>query len=403
MEPAIEIAERGHAVASIVAYKWAAAVPELRDSAGLRAKPSCRAAARRRWASSFACPATRRRCASSPNRAPRAYYEGEIAEQIAARSRREGGGALTLDDLRDYRAEWVEPIAQGLSRLHGARDSAERPGHRGADRAGHPREVRREGAAVDNVESQHLQIEAMKLAFADVYRYVADPRSMEVTPEQMLDDAYLPSARALIDPTSAPASSASACRRRAAPIYMSVADERGMMVSFIQSNYMGFGSGVVVPGTGIACRTAAAVSRWIRSRRTWWKAASGRSTPSSRRSSRAGDGRGSGHELRRDGRRHAAARPSADRSCACSTTASSRRPRATRRAGRCHGARSTSSRRMAPDRSWPACARWATRPRPTQDPYMDFGSGQYIWRLGRRRRRLRGGQRLAARRPGGGI
>ena len=105
--------------------------------------------------------------------------------------------------------------------------------------------------AVDNVESQHLQIEAMKLAFADVYRYVADPRSMEVTPEQMLDDAYLTSRAKLIDHKRATQFDFG-MPKAGGTIYMSVADERGMMVSFIQSNYMGFGSGIVVPDSGIA-------------------------------------------------------------------------------------------------------------------------------------------------------
>ena len=104
---------------------------------------------------------------------------------------------------------------------------------------------------VDSADSQHLQIEAMKLAFADLYRYLADPRTMEVTPTEMLSDSYLARRAALID-----------MKRAARPsfgqpagggtIYLSAADESGMMVSFIQSNYMGFGSRVVVPGTGIS-------------------------------------------------------------------------------------------------------------------------------------------------------
>ena len=103
----------------------------------------------------------------------------------------------------------------------------------------------------DGVESQHLQIEAMKLAFADVYRYVADPRSMELTPAQMLDDAYLASRARLIDTTRAQAFGAGK-PASGGTIYLSTADESGMMVSFIQSNYMGFGSGVVVPGYGLS-------------------------------------------------------------------------------------------------------------------------------------------------------
>ena len=99
---------------------------------------------------------------------------------------------------------------------------------------------------VDGVDSQHLQIEAMKLAFADVYRYVAEPSAMEVTPEQMLDDAYLASRARLIDLKSAQDFQAGN-PVKGGTIYLTAADESGMMVSFIQSNYMGFGSGCVEP------------------------------------------------------------------------------------------------------------------------------------------------------------
>ena len=105
--------------------------------------------------------------------------------------------------------------------------------------------------AVDGVDSQHLQIEAMKLAFADVYRYVADPRSMDITPAQMLDPAYLKSRANLIDLKKAQNFQAGN-PVKGGTIYLTAADENGMMVSFIQSNYMGFGSGVVEPTYGIS-------------------------------------------------------------------------------------------------------------------------------------------------------
>jgi gamma-glutamyltranspeptidase/glutathione hydrolase len=105
--------------------------------------------------------------------------------------------------------------------------------------------------AVDGVDSQHLQIEAMKLAFADIYKYVAEPSSMEVTPTQMLDDAYLASRAKLIDMKKAQDFGAGN-PVKGGTIYLTAADENGMMVSFIQSNYMGFGSGCVEPEFGIS-------------------------------------------------------------------------------------------------------------------------------------------------------
>ncbi|VDR26285.1 Putative gamma-glutamyltransferase ywrD [Raoultella terrigena] len=110
---------------------------------------------------------------------------------------------------------------------------------------------------LDGIDAQHLQIEAMKLAFADVYRYVADPRSMEITPQQMLDSSYLQQRAAQIDLTRASLPTAG-MPRTGGTVYLTTADEQGMMVSFIQSNYMGFGSGVVVPEYGISLQNRGA-------------------------------------------------------------------------------------------------------------------------------------------------
>jgi gamma-glutamyltranspeptidase/glutathione hydrolase len=96
-----------------------------------------------------------------------------------------------------------------------------------------------------------LQIEAMKLAFADVYKYVAEPSAMDVTVEQMLDDAYLASRAKLIDMKKAQDFGAGN-PVKGGTIYLTAADENGMMVSFIQSNYMGFGSGCVEPEFGVS-------------------------------------------------------------------------------------------------------------------------------------------------------
>jgi gamma-glutamyltranspeptidase/glutathione hydrolase len=100
----------------------------------------------------------------------------------------------------------------------------------------------------DGPDSLHLQIEAMKLGFADINAYVSDIRFMErVKPEHLLDDAYLKSRAKLIDPKRAIDFKAGA-PEKGGTIYLTAADENGMMVSFIQSNYMGFGSGMVAPG-----------------------------------------------------------------------------------------------------------------------------------------------------------
>jgi gamma-glutamyltranspeptidase/glutathione hydrolase len=103
----------------------------------------------------------------------------------------------------------------------------------------------------DSVESHLLQIEAMKLAFADAHRYVADPASMRVSPAALLDRDYLRERASLIDLRRAQSFGPGA-PPRGGTVYVCAADASGMIVSLIQSNYMGFGSGVVVPGTGIS-------------------------------------------------------------------------------------------------------------------------------------------------------
>lgn len=249
MEPAIEIAERGYAVPPVVAGKWAKAAAELKDQPGYAEAfmPEGRAP---EVGEHFRMPAaaeTLRRIAASRGRD---FYEGELAEKIAAFSK-QCGGAMTMDDLRAYQPEWVEPISRDY---HGYTLHEIPPNGQGIAALialGIAERFDLRNMPVDSVQSQHIQIEAMKLAFADLYRYVSDPRSMTVTPMQMLDDNYLDSRAKLISLDRAVHHQAGR-PHAGGTIYLSAADENGMMISFIQSNYMGFGSGVVVPGTGIS-------------------------------------------------------------------------------------------------------------------------------------------------------
>jgi gamma-glutamyltranspeptidase/glutathione hydrolase len=249
MEPAIEIAERGYAVPPVVAQKWAAAVPELKDQPGFAHTfmPNGRAPhVGERFVFKDVANTLRRIGATKG----RDLYEGETAEKVIAFIQA-NGGAHTLDDLRSYQPEWVTPISKNYRgyTLHEIPPNGQ--GIAALMALGILEHFDLASMKVDSVESQHLQIEAMKLAMADLYRYVSDGRTMEVTPAQMLDDAYLAERAKLIDPSKAtyfgPGQPATG-----GTIYLTAADESGMMISFIQSNYMGFGSGVVVPGTGVS-------------------------------------------------------------------------------------------------------------------------------------------------------
>ncbi len=249
-EPAIELAERGHGVANIVAHKWQAQVP------GLAALPGFAEAFMPRGRAPvpgerFVFSDAAKTLAAIAKTQGEAFYRGEIAQALVRHSAAHGG-SMTLDDLASYQSEWVVPIQKEFAgyTLHEIPPNGQ--GIAALMALGILRSLGIENHPVDSVDSQHLQIEAMKLAFADVYRWVADPPAMtEVGVDQLLDDAYLLERSRRVDRKRA-----STARHGLPPaggtVYLTAADASGMMISFIQSNYMGFGSGVVVPGTGVS-------------------------------------------------------------------------------------------------------------------------------------------------------
>jgi len=250
LEPAIELAERGHGVGRIVADKWGRQVPGLKDQPGYAEAfmPRGRAPAPGERFVFATAGETLRQIALTKGEA---FYRGEIAEKLVAHAKAHGG-AMALSDLANFRPEWVTPIAKDFAghTLHEIPPNGQ--GIAALMALGMLERLDLGRYAVDSVESQHLQIEAMKLAFADTYRWVADERSMtEVTAADLLSDGYLSERAKRIDPKRA-ADPAHGTPPKGGTIYLSAADERGMMISFIQSNYMGFGSGVVVPGTGVS-------------------------------------------------------------------------------------------------------------------------------------------------------
>lgn len=180
------------------------------------------------------------------------FYHGKLAEKIDEFSR-ETGGYIRKEDLEMYDSEWVEPIHCN---------------YRGID----VWEIPPNGFGIvallalnllkgfdfkeRNAETLHKQLESMKLAFSDGNRYVADPRNMEVTSQQLLSEAYADRRRVLIGESARmPEAGDPAC---GGTVYLCTADADGNMVSYIQSNYNGFGSGIVIPGTGISMQNRGA-------------------------------------------------------------------------------------------------------------------------------------------------
>jgi gamma-glutamyltranspeptidase/glutathione hydrolase len=249
MEPAIEIAERGYLLPVVVQQKWAAATPELQSLPGFAANflPWGRAP---QVGELFRFPAAAKGLRAIAQTRGQAFYGGAIAQAIE-RFALEQGGALRASDFAAYQPEWVTPISKDYRgyTLHEIPPNGQ--GIAALMALGILRHFDVAGMAVDGPDSQHVQIEAMKLAFADVYRYVAEPSAMEVSAEQLLDDDYLASRARLIDMQRAQDFKVGN-PVKGGTIYLTAADENGMMVSLIQSNYMGFGSGCVEPTYGIS-------------------------------------------------------------------------------------------------------------------------------------------------------
>ncbi|MEA1993566.1 MAG: gamma-glutamyltransferase family protein [Euryarchaeota archaeon] len=175
------------------------------------------------------------------------FYTGALADAIAEFSKKHGG-YLTKKDLETFSPEWVEPMnvryrgydvwelppnGQGLIALMALNILKEF-----------------EFSAKNTVETYHTQIEALKLAFADGKKYITDPDYMHIGPDNLLSEEYAAERREYIcseaiDPSPGEPQGGET-------VYLAVADSEGNMVSYIQSNYMGFGSGLVVPKTGIA-------------------------------------------------------------------------------------------------------------------------------------------------------
>jgi gamma-glutamyltranspeptidase/glutathione hydrolase len=252
--PAIAFARDGFPVTPIIATLWQRAGELLGGQPGFAEcfLPNGRAP---RAGELFRAPAHARTLQSIAESAGESFYRGGLARAMVAHSTQHGG-AMTLDDLAEHRADWVGTLAQpyagavvhelppngqGIATLIGLGIMAA---------VGHDH-------GVDDPATVHLAIEATKLAIADLDAYVADPAAMRVSPGNLLDPSYIAERARLVDPDRAgdpghgsPGPGGTVC--------LAAADRDGRMISFIQSNYMGFGSGVVVPGTGISLQNRGA-------------------------------------------------------------------------------------------------------------------------------------------------
>lgn len=252
LAPAIRLAEEGFPVSPIIARQWGEEVERLKKDDGARATfliDGVRAPRAGEW---FRNPDLARSFRAIAQHGPAELYGGALGQRIVDRVRALGG-FLTLQDLRKQKATWVEPISVPFK---GYRVWELPPNNQGVAvlemlRMLEPDDL----ASLGHTSAPYLHrlIEAKKLAFADLARFIGDPAAMTTPVEHLVSDEFIAARRARIDNAKAaerqePGPEAS----RSETIYLTVADAQGNMVSFINSLFEAFGSTVVVPGTGFA-------------------------------------------------------------------------------------------------------------------------------------------------------
>lgn len=257
MEPAITYAEQGFPVSPTVADLWAQAFTDYSQ---------CNDSSLQSWFDTFApqgrapragelwsLPAQAATLQSIAETNAASFYSGHLAEAIDAYMH-EQGGYLRGEDLAAFSPTWVTPIAVNY-RGHTV---WELPPNGHGIVALMALNILQECdfSGGDDARTMHCLIEAIKLAFADGLAHVADPVAMRLKPTDLLSPAYAASRRALIQHQALTPT----CGQPHAggTVYLATADSSGMMVSYIQSNYTGFGSGMVVPRTGISLQNRGA-------------------------------------------------------------------------------------------------------------------------------------------------
>lgn len=254
LEPAIGLALEGAPITQTIAGEWARSRERLADVPGFAATflPGGRAPAE---GQPFRNPGLARTLELVAARGRQAFYEGELARDLVAWVQA-AGGALSLEDLARHRSDWVTPLSirwrghelwelpppgQGLAALQMLGLLGDTP------------------LPWDDPLSWHRAIEAKKLAYEDRARFYGDPAFVDLDPARLLDEDYLAGRRALLDDDQASQRPAPGVLSQGDTVYLTAADDRGQVVSWIQSNYMGFGTGLVPPGRGFSLQNRGAL------------------------------------------------------------------------------------------------------------------------------------------------
>jgi len=255
-QPAIKYAEKGFHVSPITAKLWKEVIGKYREFPDFQDNFTFRGRAPE--VGEKICFVDQANTLSEIARSKtHSFYRGELADKIADHAQ-SSGGFISKEDLLNHQAEWVEPISidyKGFD-IHEVPPNGQ--GIAVLIMLGILSHLNIEKYPLDSADSIHLQIEAMKLAFTDLYQYISDPDCMNINYQDLLKKSYLSERAKCIDLNIAQKVSYGFPQEQGDTVYLTTADEEGMMVSFIQSNYTGFGSGIVVPGTGISLQSRGA-------------------------------------------------------------------------------------------------------------------------------------------------
>ena len=248
-EPAIRYAEAGFVVSPIIGKLWGIGGALLKDQPGFADHflPGGQAPVA---GERFINHAAAKTLTSIAETNGEAFYRGHLAEQIALDAAKHGA-ALSVEDMAAHQPDWCGTVSQDFEQISLHEIPPNGQGISACMALGMLAHTNIKDFGPDDPQAMHLMFEAMKLAFRDSAAYVADAAFMNtVSASDLLDPTYLEQRASLIDPVKAQ-NFESGSPKQGGTVCLSTADASGMMVSFIQSNYAGFGSGVVVPNTGI--------------------------------------------------------------------------------------------------------------------------------------------------------
>lgn len=250
LAPAIRTAREGHPVSELIAYYWARSVPRLSKFPGFREQMTLAGQAPKKgeiWKN----PNLANTLNTVAKRGRKGFYQGEVAQTIADYVQAQGG-FLSTEDLASHRSEWVEPVSTNYRGY----DVWELPPNSQGIAALQMLNVL-EGydlakAGFGSPEHLHWFIEAKKIAFEDRAKFYADPAFNQLPVAELISKRYATERRKLLDPGKAAKriDPGNPALRQGDTIYLTTADAEGNMVSLIQSNYRGMGSGMTPPGLG---------------------------------------------------------------------------------------------------------------------------------------------------------